>query len=53
MQESAIKILKKYNMIVTHDFINSDDIINHKEKNIVNKAIRTLVHLILSLTEKI
>ena len=47
----------KYNMIVTDDFINSDDfklsMINHKEKDTVNKAIRALVHLIPSLTEKI
>ena len=57
LQELAIKIWNKYNMIVTDDFINSDDfklsMINHKEKDTVNKAIRALVHLIPSLTEKI
>ena len=57
LSELAIQIWNKYNMILTEDFINSEDfklsMINHKEKDTINRAIRALVHLIPSLTEKV
>ena len=53
----AIQIWNKYNMILNEDFINSEDfklsMINHKEKDLINRAIRAIVHLIPSLTEKV
>ena len=53
----AIKIMNKYNMIITEEFFDSDDFknafIEHKSKDIINKAIRALVHFIPSKFEKV
>ena len=53
----AITIMNKYNMIITEDFFDSEDFkngfIDHKSKDIINKAIRCLVHIIPNKIENV
>ncbi len=53
----AITIMNKYNMIITEDFFDSEDFkngfIDHKSKDIINKAIRCLIHIIPNKIENV